>query len=262
MGPFPPRFQQLCLREDPSGLWIAEADGSIVGFAMSWMRERFWFLAQLFVRPHLQTQGIGQALLSKTLEQARRNGAENRALVTFAYNTRSTGLYIRNGMFPREPLYAMAAPSGDLAARLGHTGGYDVQPLILSAQDWMGAIDEEVLGFRRDVHHHMLQQEGGTAVQIERAGSPVGYAYISAEGHIGPLALDPGVDTGSVLIAVLRRALQARPNSVSLIVPGSAENILKTASEVGLRLAEPYVILSERPFGRWATYLPRDPGYL
>jgi GNAT superfamily N-acetyltransferase len=59
------------------------------------MTEEFWFLSQLFVMPETQAKGIGQALLSKTLMQAERNGAANRALITFAYSIASNGLYLQ-----------------------------------------------------------------------------------------------------------------------------------------------------------------------
>ena len=107
----PPMFQTFSLAEPSSSLWVAEADGALCGFAFSWMRQRFWFLAQLFVRPGTQSQGLGQTMLSKTLDDAEENGAENRALITMAYNMKSTGLYIRNGMYPREPLLRLVAPA-------------------------------------------------------------------------------------------------------------------------------------------------------
>ena len=47
--------------------------------------------------------------------QAERNGAANRALITPAYNIASTGLYLENGLYPREPLYRMAAPAQAVA---------------------------------------------------------------------------------------------------------------------------------------------------
>jgi GNAT superfamily N-acetyltransferase len=63
------------------------------------MRQRFWYLAQLFTKPGMQAKGVGQALLSKTLQHhAQRNGADNRALITMAYNTVPGGLYVRNGV--------------------------------------------------------------------------------------------------------------------------------------------------------------------
>src|ERR671932_25830 len=72
VGLRPPLFQQFCLAEDPTGLWVAEASGELVGCGFSWTRQSFWYLAQLFVRPDIQAKGIGQALLSKTLQQAER----------------------------------------------------------------------------------------------------------------------------------------------------------------------------------------------
>src|SRR6266436_10131653 len=84
-SPAPPStaFPKFCLAQDPSGLWVAEDGDTIVGFGFSWMAEKFWCLSQLFVRPEMQAKGIGQALLSKTLMQAERNSAANRALITF-----------------------------------------------------------------------------------------------------------------------------------------------------------------------------------
>jgi GNAT superfamily N-acetyltransferase len=110
--PVPPpiAFPKFCLAEDPTGLWVAKHGDTIVGFGFSWMTEKFWFLSQLFVRPQTQAKGVGQALLSKTLMQAQHNGATNRALITPAYNITSTGLYLNNSLYPREPLYRMTAP--------------------------------------------------------------------------------------------------------------------------------------------------------
>jgi GNAT superfamily N-acetyltransferase len=127
-APPPIAFPKFCLAEDPDGLWVAEQDDTIVGFGFSWMTEKFWFLSQLFVRPETQAKGIGQALLSKTLLQAERNGATNRALVTPAYNIASTGLYLNNGLYPREPLYRMIAPAQAVAQNLADVG-YEATPI-------------------------------------------------------------------------------------------------------------------------------------
>jgi len=45
----PADFQQFSLNDDPDGLWVAEADGELAGFAFSWISGNFWFLAELFV---------------------------------------------------------------------------------------------------------------------------------------------------------------------------------------------------------------------
>ena len=178
------------------------------------MTEKFWFLSQLFVSPEMQAKGIGQALLSETLMQAQRNGAANRALITPAYNITSTGLYLNNGLYPREPLYRMAAPMQAVAQNLADAG-YDATPIApwpcgWPSGEWIGRIDEALLGLRRDLHHRFLLGDGrGARVWIERAGGTAGYAYISAEGHVGPLAIAPDADAKAVVIMALRCALEA-----------------------------------------------------
>ena len=264
--PAPPSiaFPKFCLAEDPEGLWVAEHGSKIVGFGFSWMTETFWFLSQLFVRPETQARGVGQALLSKTLMQAERNRATNRALITPAYNTASTGLYLKNGLYPREPLYRMGAPAQSVAQKLADAG-YDTTPIAPWPEpgEWMAEIDEALLGFRRDMHHRFLLGGGAAhAVRLERAGGAAGYAYISAEGHVGPLAIAPDADAKVVLTTALRCAPESGPSRVSIIVPGRADVVMQAALALGFRIEEPYVLMASRPFGNWGNYLARTPGFL
>jgi hypothetical protein len=134
---------------------------------------------------------------------------------------------------------------------------------MAQAEEWVGRLDEAVLGFRRQSHHRFLQGSGAAcAVQIERAGRPVGYAYVAPTGHIGPLAIEPDTDERQVILATIRSALEGNPAQLSMNVPGKADHILKTLLELGFRLEEPMVLMSAEPFGDWRHYLPRDPGYL
>jgi ribosomal protein S18 acetylase RimI-like enzyme len=68
----PPEFQLFSLDDDPDGLWVAEADGELAGFGLSWVCGDLWFLAELFVSPAHQGRGIGDALLRRTFEHARK----------------------------------------------------------------------------------------------------------------------------------------------------------------------------------------------
>ena len=270
-SPAPPSvaFPKFCRARDPSGLWVAEDGDAIVGFGFSWMAEKFWCLSQLFVKPEMQAKGIGQALLSKTLMQAELNGAANRALITFAYNIASTGLYIKNGLYPREPLYRMAAPA-QAVAQIPADAGCDITPIAprpesgeWPAGEWIGRIDQELLGFRRDLHHQFLLGGGAArAVRIEHAGRAAGYAYISARGHVGPLAIAPGIDAKAVVTTALRCALEGGARQVSLLVPGRADVVMQTVLALGFRIEVPLVLMASRPFGNWGNYLPRDPGFL
>jgi len=71
-----PDFQAFCLHDDPRGVWLAEDDGEMAGFALSWVCGPLWFLAELFVAPGRQGQGIGNELLDRTLQHAAQAGAE------------------------------------------------------------------------------------------------------------------------------------------------------------------------------------------
>lgn len=261
----PPAFQRFIHAEDPSGLWVAEAGGEIIGFACSWMRQRFWYLAQLFIRPDIQARGVGQALMSRTLEQAASNGAENRALITLGYNLASTGLYIRNGLYPREPLYRLVAPAAALDGRQRPDPDHRTSPLAPwpGEQDWLDAVEEEVIGFRRGTQHRFRQATPGMrALRVDRAGRPAGYIYISAERHIGPLLAAPGADEAAVALAGVRAALEGQPKQVSLIVPGRADRILAALSPLGFRIEESMLMMASRSFGDWTRYLPSNPGFM
>jgi ribosomal protein S18 acetylase RimI-like enzyme len=257
----PSQFARFCLTQDSDGLWAAEAAGALVGFGFAWVVDGFWFLAQLFVKPDVQARGIGQELLSRTLAPEKRHGTANRALITFAYNRTSTALYIRNGMYPREPLYRMEAPAELVAARLSKNA-YQTAPAGPEAPAWMARIDEAVLGFRRDTHHGFLGAQGTPrAIRITASGEPVGYAYIF-EGHIGPLAIAPTADAAAVVAAAVQNALVDRPQRLSMIVPGAADHVLRLASGLGFRIEDALVLLAARPFGDWRHYLPSNPGYM
>lgn len=84
-----PDFQRFCLEDDPRGVWLAEDGDEMVGFALSWTCGRLWFLAELFVQPGRQGEGIGESLLERTLNHATQAGATAKSLITFAFNTAS-----------------------------------------------------------------------------------------------------------------------------------------------------------------------------
>ena len=127
----------------------------------------------------------------------------------------------------------------------------------------MGRIDGEVLGFRRDAHHDFLfRADPGEATRITRDGHPVGYCYISKTGQIGPFAIVPAADGRRAVGAALRRALGHRPGTLSMIVPGSADVLMRAATDFGFRVDEPLVLMAERPFGNWHCYMPRNPGHM
>ena len=200
-APPPIAFPKFCLAEDPDGLWVAEHGDTILGFGFSWMTETFWFLSQLFFRPDTQVKGIGQALLSKTLIQAERDGAATLALITPAYNIASMGLYLNNGLYPRELLYRMTAPAQAVAQNLVDAG-YDSTPIApwTEPDEWTGRIDQELLGVPQRFASQISARRRRCARDSDRSNGPRRWLCI-------PLRRGPDWPTGNRARVPHRRAL-------------------------------------------------------
>jgi hypothetical protein len=256
----PPEFQLFSLSDDPEGLWVAEADGELAGFGFSWVSEGLWFLAELFVSPAHQGCGIGNALMRRTFEHARKAGAGNRALITFAFNTVSQGLYIKHGLFPRLPIYffQMAREACRHGPELKYT---DIE--LEADLTKLTQIDLGTLGISREKHHRFLQRQSAVrGVLFHSGGDCVGYAYVSANGPIGPLGVARHDMMGPAFRTALALTAATGAPQISAFIPGSASEAVSAAVAQGMRITLPMVLLSANDFGDWTRYLPRNPGFM
>ena len=258
-----PDFQLFSLKDDPDGLWVAEASGEIVGFAFSWVCGDLWFLAELFVAPSQQGRGVGNELLARTLEHARKAGAINKCLITFTFNVVSQGLYIRHGMLPRLPIYLFSAARAEL--RAGQQGSrlrstpIEATPSHLKI---LAQLDISTLGISREKHHrYLLGDATMKGLLLHNDGDCVGYAYVSATGHVGPLAVAQATHTGAAFRTALNLAAASGAGQLSAFLPGTSE-APGIALEHGMRITFPMVLVSTREFGDWTRYLPRNPGFM
>jgi hypothetical protein len=130
------------------------------------------------------------------------------------------------------------------------------EPLQNSGADLhtLARVDSQVLGVSREKHHRYLIDDD--------AMRGVGYAYVSRSGHIGPLA---AVEPRAMDIAfrtVLAVAAEGGSSNVSAFLPGTSEATLDLATEHGMRITFPMMLMSSHDFGDWRLYLPRDPGFM
>jgi len=260
----PPAFQLFSLQDDPDGLWLAEADGEILGFAFSWVCDDLWFLAELFVAPGAQGRGIGKELLTRTFEHARKAGATNKALITFTFNVVSQGLYIGHGLFPRFPIYFFSIEREALMKRLhGETLRGTCIEATASHLSRLAQIDFGVLGISREKHHrYLLNDKAMKGYFLHRRDDFIGYAYVSTTGHVGPLAVAQPNEMGAAFTTALILGSACRASQVSAFLPAVNETVLRIATEHGLRITFPMVLVSTRDFGDWTRYLPRNPGFM
>jgi ribosomal protein S18 acetylase RimI-like enzyme len=259
----PPNFQLFSLNDDPEGLWIAEEGGHILGFAWSWVCGDVWFLAQLFVDPAQQGRGIGNELLKRTLEHARKSGATHKALITFTFNRVSQGLYIRHGLFPRVPIYFLGAGQKELR------GLPEPRLRALPIDDTathmkkLAEIDTCAVGVVREKHHrYLLSEAGTTGVMLYADSDCVGYSYVNANGHVGPLAVSQADVLGDAFATALKIAADKSYEKISAFVPGTCDRALSLAINQGMRITFPMLLMASPGYGTWTQYLPRNPGFM
>jgi RimJ/RimL family protein N-acetyltransferase len=260
----PAAFQLFSLNDDPRGLWIAENDGEIVGSAFSWVCGDLWFLAELFIAPRMQGSGIGSELLRLTLQHADQTAAHIKALITFSFNTVSQGLYIRHGMFPRLPVY-MFNIDRDMLVSQPHGARMKYRRTEASSSDLsaLAAIDLSVLGVSREKHHkYLLGDSAMKGFLLYEGDDCIGYTYVASTGHIGPLGLRNHGDMEDAFSTSLNIAAEGQSNQISAFLPGSSEAALQVAAEYRMRIVFPMVLVSNREFGDWRRYLPRNPGFM
>jgi GNAT superfamily N-acetyltransferase len=260
----PAAFQKFSFNDDPRGLWIAENEGEIVGTAFSWVCGDLWFLAELFIAPSMQGAGIGSELLRRTLQHACQAAAKTKALITFTFNTDSQGLYVRHGMFPRLPVYKFdVAREKTVRQHRGVRMEYRPFEGALSDLSTLAEIDLGVLGVSREKHHqYLLSDSTMRGFLLYDANDCIGYTYIASTGHVGPLALRNRDHMERALSTSLSIAAEGQSEQISALVPGSSEAALRVANEHRMRITFPLVLLSDREFGDWSRYLPRNPGFM
>lgn len=260
----PAAFQLLSFNDDPGGFWLAEDNGEIVGSAFSWVCGDLWFLAELFIAPGMQGSGIGRELLGRTLRHADVAGARTRGLITFPFNMVSQGLYLRHGMFPRLPLYIFSADREALSGTGSEAG---VEFTRADASDAhiaeLAALDATALGVSREKHHRFLLNDPATkGFLLHDGGGCIGYAYVASTGHVGPLAVTRSDAMAPAFRTALKIAAEGESDQVSAFLPGNSEAALGVAADRRMRITFPMVLVSDREFGDWRRYLPRNPGFM
>ena len=224
---------------DPELQWLAERDGEIIAFTSAWRRERYWFLAFLFVRPSTQSSGIGRALLEEVLPPEVER--EDLTLATVIESTQpvSQALYARYGMVPRvpRPLLAGIPHEGALPERLPF--GVEPVPLADVAPDEIEVFEKLQLGYSRGPHHARFDPGvNGFAFAYRRDGWLAGFGYAVHEPEVGlrihPVVADTSELTAAIIGHLARRGGGGR---IQLPVYGGASTLMPMLLNAGLRVA-------------------------
>ena len=170
--------------------WLAEQDGQAVGFSRSIVRDGHWELTELFVKPGVQSAGLGRELLRR----AAPSGPVTSKLIVASPDLRAQALYMKLGTYPRFPIYYWwREPEA-----VEFTTDLVFEPIAAgdNVMETLASIDRQVLGYRRDAEHDWLLSDR-QGYLVRRNGEVVGYGY---EGRSnGPFALLDPADFPAIL---------------------------------------------------------------
>jgi GNAT superfamily N-acetyltransferase len=254
----------FAIAEKGEGCWVAEEERAVVGVAIANRHEPLWCLATLFVDPVCQEAGVGRELLRRALAHGGHDAAI-RALITFAYNPVSIGLYLRYGMLPVEPLYVQESAADAAQQRLAGREKMPSKTLTRGdgGAELLAAIDAPILGINRvNVHRYLLQLPGNVCYVFEAGGEPRGYAYISVAGRVGPVAAAAPLSFERVFETALIHAATTSRGQVSVLLPGSNGPAMRLAIEAGMRIVRPMLLMASRRFADLDRYAFHSPGIM
>ena len=288
VGPLLRLYRHLAAT-DPERFVVAVEGERIVGFASAVVREHLWFLSMCFVLPDAQGRGVARRLLERVgpgeADPARAPWV--RSTATDSAQPISNALYASLDIVPRVPLLNLVGPPPDPQAfealpsaivavpfediagsgrpagndgsggSAGAGGGGEGHRRLAGIVD---ALDRETLGVAHPVDHRYLRQEGRRGWLYQGPdGSPVGYAYASETGRVGPVAVREERLLAPVVGDVLGRVTPR--GAFAMWVPGTAGELVAVALRAGFRL-EPWPVLLcwDRPYADLTRYLPISPG--
>jgi ribosomal protein S18 acetylase RimI-like enzyme len=248
------------------GFLVAKVKTRLAGFCCYIVRDNLWFLSYLVVAPEFQGTGIARQLFERAVPETRGNEqTEVLAAYTGASNWPSISLYTRNGIFPRTPVLKL---EGDISGLCKATR--EVEPLpgeVASLSEetiaFMDDMDLEIREASRDVDHRFwLGARGMRGYLFRSDGKVIGYAYVSDDGTIGPLAALSADDVEQMLCFCLDRLSSKGVDRFRVHVPGDNTGALSLLYDRGFKIQDLSVVMSSLPFGKWQNYIISRPSLL
>ncbi len=201
--------------------------------------------------PEFQSAGVGGQLLRRCLDYGRGAGTVS-TVISEAAQPISNAMYARAGMYQWLPLIHVDCPVFEPSALVISPEREDARALVA-----LEAIDTSVLGFSRPVDHQLWTKLPDVSLELLSVrGTPVGYAYVSSFGGIGPCAVRSVRHFPALLTLGIQRARALGLERVSFVVPGLASAALAFLLQHSARYqADMTLLLSSRPFGHLDRYL-------
>jgi len=224
------------LATDPGGSWVAEDGSGMVGVVTSFNRELTWILATYAVRPGLQGQGLGKALLAAALDHGR---GCLRGMISSSSDPKAVRRYRLAGFSLHPQMY--------------FTGGVDrstipvvdkIRAGTVGDVELMDSIDRRTRGAAHGPDHLLMLGMWDLLVSDSSTGS--GYAYVDERGGVALLAATNRRTATRLLWEALARTTSTTPlghitaaNEWAIDVGMAARLDLQQEGYLGLRGMKP-----------------------
>lgn len=256
-GQAPPRslaFRKHVLVHDVQRYWVAEDNGTLVGFGIATLRAGLWYLAALHVLPGYQNQGVGRRLLELCMSPENAPGVQTYIVISDSINSDSNALYAKRGMYQYVPLLSIDGP---VPAQLAVNTQLRMTPFTLNdaPRSVLAELDRHVLGVERWADHTMWLTQPDLTGQLFADGERVvGYAYISTQGGVGPLAVTDAVFTQPALSLCLRQLQANGTYEAAFKIPSSNHAGVGYLLKLGFHLHSILLCDASQPFGHLEQY--------
>lgn len=251
---------------DPRGMLVAvNGRGQVVGHSGSIIREQEWYLCNLFVNPSIQNRGLGADLLERSLEYGRERGCKRFALCTFAENPQAVALYTRFGM-PAQRSILMLKRKLDSSKPLPEIEIENQLDCLLVEDEAfinrLNRLDRRARGMARpEEHYFWLHNETSTTYAFFEGRKLVGYAILSRQGLVGPMATTEPEYLDRVFIQAINIGTAEQQGQQIIFLQGEQQERLNTLLAAGFKIDE---VLLEMATERIATpeiYIPGSLAY-
>jgi GNAT superfamily N-acetyltransferase len=193
------------LGTDPAGSWIAEWAGEMLGFATSYRRDLTWFLATYAVRPALQGEGLGRALLDAALTHSR---GCLRGMLSASRDPKAFRRYRHVGFTMHPQMFLVGQVDRSAIPVVEH-----VREGTETDVDLLDSLDRQRRDAAHGPDHAVLLAQNRLLVVDRPSGS--GYAYVAADGRPAVVCAS-NRRTASLL---LWEAIASAPDCNELTIP-------------------------------------------
>jgi hypothetical protein len=200
------------LARSAHAFWVAERQDELIGYARSILRDGVLELTEFFVSPDEQSGGVGKELLSRAFTAR----AVSSRIIIASTDIRAQARYLKSGLYPQFPIYYFFRPPtpAEVASDL------QIIPMAPSPEvlEAIGALDREVLGYRRDADHDWFMSARSGYLYL-RDGRISAYGYVTRGEGSGPFAVRNATDLPAVLAHAESIAAREGRESFGVQVP-------------------------------------------